>query len=371
MKNAIFIVTLLLSAAAWSQKPIHVEISGNIFNTNGVDSVMISHYYGGTNYVNFLKTKLDKKGNYSLKGELPAQDYYVLRIGNQHINVILRDSSKLRLNADGKNIAFYHTITGSEESVHLNEFIRELQLYNQQRDSAAAMLRNHPENTDAINQSFSTIYYNFQSFRQGFIAKNQNSPALLPVINTLDIDKEFETYESIIKQLSNCFSGSPNVEALKQQYAERVKQREAANFLAPGKMAMDFTQNDVNGNPLTLSSLRGKVVLLDFWASWCGPCRKENPNVVALYNKYKDKGFTVMSVSLDNDKQKWLAAIAQDKLTWPNHVSDLKQWSNEVARLYQVSGIPFTVLIDAEGKIINTRLRGPELESTLQGIFGF
>jgi len=355
----------------WAQKPINVEISGNIFNTNGLDSVMISQYYGGMNYVNFIKGKLDKKGNYMLKGTLPSKDYYVLRIGAQHINLILRDSSKLRLNADGKNIAFYHTITGSDESIQLNEFIRELQLFNQQRDSASTMLRNHPENTEAINQSFSTVYYTFQSFRQGFVARNQNSPALLPVINTLDLEKEWETYESIIQQLSNSFSGSPNVEALKQQYNERVKQREAANFLAPGKMALDFTQADVNGKPLTLSSLRGKVVLLDFWASWCGPCRKENPNVVALYNKYKDKGFTVMSVSLDSDKQKWIAAIAADKLTWPNHVSDLKQWSNEVAKMYQVSGIPFTVLIDADGKIINTKLRGPELEATLQRIFGF
>jgi thiol-disulfide isomerase/thioredoxin len=128
---------------------------------------------------------------------------------------------------------------------------------------------------------------------------------------------------------------------------------------------------DANGNELTLSSLRGQYVLLDFWASWCGPCRKENPNVVKLYNKYKEKGFTVYSVSLDNSKDKWIDAIAKDALTWPNHVSELKGWNTSVLGSYGVTGIPFTVLIDKEGNIVQAHLRGPALESKLQEIFGF
>jgi thiol-disulfide isomerase/thioredoxin len=121
---------------------------------------------------------------------------------------------------------------------------------------------------------------------------------------------------------------------------------------------------------MKLSDLRGQIVLLDFWASWCGPCRKENPNVVKLYAKYKDEGFTVMSVSLDKDKAAWEGAIAKDNLTWPNHVSDLQQWSSKVGAIYQVKGIPFTVLIDKEGKIVQTNLRGEALDVELKRIFG-
>jgi thiol-disulfide isomerase/thioredoxin len=122
---------------------------------------------------------------------------------------------------------------------------------------------------------------------------------------------------------------------------------------------------------MKLSDLRGKVVLIDFWASWCGPCRKENPNVVKTYAKYKDAGFTVMSVSLDRDRNAWLAAIEKDQLSWPNHVSDLGHWSSRVPQMYGVKGIPFTVLIDQEGKIIKTNLRGEALEAELKKIYGF
>jgi peroxiredoxin len=136
-----------------------------------------------------------------------------------------------------------------------------------------------------------------------------------------------------------------------------------------GGEAPDFTQNDPDGNPIQLSDLRGKVVLLDFWASWCGPCRRENPNVVKLYEAYKDKGFEILGISLDKDKGRWLQAIEKDGLKWL-HVSDLKGWKNEVGQLYGVSSIPHTVLLDAEGRIISQKLRGPALEQKVAEILG-
>ncbi len=137
-----------------------------------------------------------------------------------------------------------------------------------------------------------------------------------------------------------------------------------------GVEAPDFTQNTVEDKPLSLKSLRGKVVLVDFWASWCGPCRRENPNVVAMYNKYNPKGFDILSVSLDSDKSRWMDAIAQDGLLWKNHVSDLKGWQNGVAAIYSVTSIPQTILIDKEGKIIARNLRGEQLGEVLKGLFG-
>ena len=134
--------------------------------------------------------------------------------------------------------------------------------------------------------------------------------------------------------------------------------------------APEIAQTDTAGLVRKLSDLKGKVVLIDFWASWCGPCRKENPNVVAAYKKYRDKGFEIFSVSLDQDRSRWISAIQQDGLIWSNHVSDLKYWQNEAAGKYGVSSIPRTVLVDRNGIITNHNLRGEALEHKLKEIFG-
>ncbi len=164
------------------------------------------------------------------------------------------------------------------------------------------------------------------------------------------------------KYLAEFGTDSESSKMLQSQMTSEMK-------LVKGALAPDFVQNDPDGKPINLSDFKGKYVLVDFWASWCGPCRRENPHVVKLYNKYHDKGFEVLGVSLDKRKEPWLKAIEKDKLPW-SHVSDLKGWGNEVAAMYGVKSIPHTVLLDKEGRIIARNLRSNTLDIELKKIFG-
>lgn len=173
-------------------------------------------------------------------------------------------------------------------------------------------------------------------------------------------------------------SGLSNAYDIAKRYTQEFPGAESATFIKDftpgppgvGEIAPDIVMKDREGNIRKLSDLRGKIVLLDFWASWCGPCRHENPNVVKAYMKYEPKGFTVFSVSLDNNRDKWLAAITKDNLIWQNHVSDLKGWQSEGSALYRVTGIPATFLIDKNGTIVAKNLRGQALEDKLAELIG-
>lgn len=368
MRYIVAFSLFFLAFSLHAQKPINVTVSGNIFGLK-TDTIILAQFTQ-MGYVDYIKAPISKKGDFKLSGQLPAKDYYVLRVSeNEHLNLILRENADIKVYGDGKNINAFNNIIGSEETSNMNAFVNELRAFNQKKDSANAYLQKFPEQVDAVNQSFSQTYYAFNALRQKFIAENSNSPALIPTLSTIDPAKEFAVYESVVNQLIAGFDGSPTIEQVKANYNQIKAQNEAMNFLAPGKMAPDFAQAKIDGTMLKLSDLKGKVVLIDFWASWCGPCRKENPNVVRLYKEYEKQGFTVLSVSLDKTKEPWLAAIEKDGLIWPHHVSDLKFWSNEAAQLYKVTGIPFTVLVDREGRIINTNLRGADLENTLKGMF--
>ena len=189
-----------------------------------------------------------------------------------------------------------------------------------------------------------------------FLPINKYPNENLEMIKRMEKEMPKSTYTSEIKAV---------YDQMQQQAKQMEEEKKLAAATAEGGLAPDLEFTDPNGKLIKLSSLRGKVVLLDFWASWCGPCRREIPSVVAAYNKFKDKGFDIYSVSLDQDKAKWISAIAQDGLVWKSHVSDLKGWQSQAAAKYGVQGIPAQFLLDKDGKIIAKNLRGEELSRRL------
>jgi len=232
-------------------------------------------------------------------------------------------------------------------------------------DTAADAIKISPNFQDYIQGKYGRALKEEEDAMYKFIADHPKSFMSLAALGTLDNRSGADPFEieKVFNTLSPEIRGTEGGISLKQTI-------DIAKTTAVGSIAPDFTQADTTGKPFTLSSLRGKYVLIDFWASWCGPCRQENPNVVQAYNHYKDKNFTILGVSLDREdgKAAWLKAIKDDGLPW-NQVSDLKYWANGAAILYKVSSIPQNYLLDPNGKIIAKGLRGAELDAKLAEIF--
>ena len=192
-----------------------------------------------------------------------------------------------------------------------------------------------------------------------------NSKELMSAFLVTYFEAAFDEYYDLYKTVRD----STITRYANNDFVKHVDQK-VRSVIAVGSEAPDIVMAGRDGKELRLSDLRGKVVLIDFWASWCRPCRAENPNVVRLYNRYHDRGFEIFSVSLDNNRDAWLRAIEADGLVWSNHVSDLRGWSSAAGRLYGISSIPATVLVDREGRVLARNLRGQQLEQKLKEIFG-
>ncbi|MFT5859857.1 MAG: thiol-disulfide isomerase/thioredoxin [Flavobacteriaceae bacterium] len=325
----------------------------------------------------------DADGNFSLTGNIPGFGIYQLRIGEQAagkiIPLTLVPDDKVTIECNIANYEMQPIVSGTSWSESMTGYMAVFSKFH--IDQTALMLQKGKISDEELSEKFLALKRPVDNYSINSMKLDPGNPFNIVLSASATPSMGFDTWDpsnlEILKAVSSAYQSkypdSPMTANMTNQAIEIEKAynsfKQGSDMAAGGSAAPEIVLNNPMGQQIKLSSLRGKYVLIDFWASWCGPCRKENPNVVKLYNKYKNDGFTVYSVSLDRDKEAWKAAIQKDGLIWPNHVSDLLMWDSPMVQLYGFDGIPHTVLIDPDGNVIGVKLRGASLEQKLKEIF--
>ncbi len=373
MKKLFFAIVACATISACGQQPTAgaFTVSGKLTNTPVQKVVLQQIPFNGTAPVVVDSATPGSDGAFNLKSSAKEQSLYIVGIKNGPQAIFINDNSNIKINLDANNFR-NPDVQNSDATKSLYQFIDGYL----QRDSAARSTYQQMDSLHSLNGTDSAMQL-LQTKGEGELAalnayitnfvNTSKNPAAIHFAITQALRTRSMADTSILalaNAASDRFKDHSGLVVLKTTLATDLAQQAQPAYPLLNQQAPDLTMNDVNGKPVSISSFKGKYLLVDFWASWCGPCRQENPNVVAAYNKFKNKNFAILGVSLDEDKGSWLSAIKKDKLSW-THMSDLKQWESAAVSTYQFGGIPFNVLIDPQGKIIASSLRGPDLENKL------
>ena len=349
------------------------EITGNISGVSGMTLFVEAPSDKGT--IPVAEGQINDDGSFDITGNIPGLGYYFLRLSdeeNRLIPITLIPGDHLKIRTSLEDFVSKPHASGTSWSRTMNRYLSEFNHF--QEVQAQLQLNNENRSKEEVSALFIQAKSNMESFSRSCMLRDPSnayniilSMDLLPSVSFDDWDpSNLDALRKVTEAFEEKYAGQPAAETFRNQYSQIENAYfEFASSVNGTVSAPEIALPNAAGQQMKLSDLKGKVVLIDFWASWCGPCRAENPNVVKMYRKFKNKGFTVFSVSLDEEPTKWREAIAKDQLEWNTHVSDLKGWKSSVVATFGIEAIPFTVLVNQEGKIIGKNLRGEKLEEAL------
>ncbi len=361
MKQLLFVALLAISFVACQQK--EYKITGTIDGVEEGQAILSKIEKGRP--VNIDTTQI-AAGKFTFTGSENEPQVYLVFIDDIQTPVMLfGENGNININIADKEKITDAEISGSPLNEIFTNFVKELpgraRLEDLQSEFQKAMMANEKETMEALKAEANELIEEQKAYFIKFVKDNTSNVVGAYLANQAVRDLDFDEFKELVSQFEANLGEHMYVTSLKDIFASKEKAENAKKATEIGAVAPDFSLESISGDEIALSSLKGKYILVDFWASWCKPCRSENPNVVEAYKAYNSKGFDVLSVSLDRDSAAWKQAVEEDGLVW-NHVIDAK---GDIAQTYGVQGIPFTLLLDKEGKIIAKNLRGADLEEKL------
>lgn len=349
MKKAYLLIFYLFPFFSFAQKLI---VSGTVSGLRNNTKIVLNDL---ENPQSIIAQGLSKNENFQLTGKLEAPSLLGLTVGDSLKTAVFFGNENVKVMGSVNEKPDEWKFAGSKTQ---DDFVSFQNIFVPQFEKLNEFVQKTQMGDENAKSLLDSSIQKIQNSIDSFIQERPSSPvSVLVILSTIGLTEDVALLEKRANSLTENATNNVLGGHLKKAVID-------AKFNAVGSMALDFSQADVNGKQVSLSQYKGKYVLVDFWASWCGPCRRENHNLVKTFNKFKNKNFTVLGVSLDEDRDKWLAAIKKDELNW-THVSDLKGWQNEVAQKYRITAIPRNFLLNPEGKIIAKDLRGDDLDAKL------